>query len=320
MRMRIGTSALAGIGAALAVAVPAHGAATSTGTLELTENAAVVSYAWQDAPLLGGPDAALTAGLPATAIRASDSRYLPVGLQSLSWPGPSGAGGCRSPWNLPGTIGQEIADRRAILSVDRVTLDVRRGRGTAYVQLASTGADAYAYGEFVATGLLRVTVDGCTDGSTGEPVPGDDGGAFRAVEDLRMFRVSGSDRVAGRFAPEMLDRDPVELRFGGGAWRGTLDLAHAADGPYPATRARLGVALTGSPVDLHASCTLPRSLRGDGRPVRRAATARRLLRRAGFARPVRKGHRSSGRIRLDVTSTATLPCDFPVRFRFAPAR
>ena len=70
-----------------------------------------MTYAWQGAPLLGGPDAALSAGLPATAIRASDSRYLPVGLRSLSWAGPYGAGGCTTPWDVPGAMSAEIVDR-----------------------------------------------------------------------------------------------------------------------------------------------------------------------------------------------------------------
>ena len=320
MRMRIVTSTLLGIGAAVAMAAPAHGAATSTGSLDLTQDTTSVAYAWQDAPLLTGPAAAQSAGLPATAIRASDSRYLPVGLRSLSWAGPFGAGGCTSPWNVPGAMSAEIVDRRAILTVENVTLDVRRGRGSAFVRLASVGADALAYGEFVATGLLRVTVDGCTDGMTGEPWRGDDGAAFHAVEDLAMFRVSGSQRVAGRFAPDMLDRDPVPLRFSGGAWRGAADLADAASGPYPATRARVGIALAGSPAELHAHCTFPRSLRGDGRAVRTARKARALLRRAGFTRLVRKGRGGGGRGRFwlqDVTS-GTGSCDFPVRYRFTP--
>ena len=201
-----------------------------------------------------------------------------------------------------------------------MTLDVRRGRGAASVRLASVGADAYAYGEFVATGRAagdRRRMHGRDDGRAG---PGEDGGPFHAVEDLAMFRVSGSQRVAGRFAPDMLDRDPVRLRFSrrrlarrGGPRRRRL---RAVSGDAGARR----VALAGSPAELHAHCTFPRSLRGDGRPSGPPRKARRLLRRAGFTRLVRKGRGGGGRGRFwlpDVTS-GTRSCDFPVRYRFAP--
>ena len=323
------TTALLAAAAVLASAGPAEAAATSSGSLDLGEGTApaatVIGYAWDGAPLLTGPAAATAVGLSGSAIRASDSRYVPVTLRSLARPpGPFGSPGCNSSFRVPGSQSAEIVDRRALLSVDGISLNVLRGRGRADVRVAQVGADELAFGEFVATGVLRVTTDGCSDGETGEPVPGPDEGPFHEVRDLDMFRISGGDRVLGRFAPEMLDNVQVKLRLAGGVWRGalTLDDAGTTEYPsYPATSARLQIALSGTPVELHASCAVPPAMSWPGTSVRSRRAARALLRRAGFARPVyagvRRGVQRSMRgdhVVVDYT-TSQLPCDMPLRFR-----
>lgn len=246
-------------------------------------------------------------------------------LGSLSRPpGRFGSPGCNEPFRLAGSQTAEIVDRKALVSIDGIRLDVLRGRGTADVRPASVGADELAFGEFVATGVIRVTTDGCTDGETGEPVPGEDGGPFHEVRELQMFRISGGERVLGRFAPEMLDSQPVKLRLSGGVWRGSLALAHPGTTSYPtypATSARLQVALSGTPVELHASCSIPEAMSSPGTTVRSQRAARALLRRAGFARPayagVRKGMGSNmqGDYVVVDYSTTSLPCNLPLKFR-----
>ena len=139
-----------------------------------------------------------------------------------------------------------------------------------------------------------------------------------------MFRIAGADRVLGRFAPELLEQRGVTLRFAGGAWRGTLALDEpgSTDYPsYPASTARLRMALSGTPVELHASCTLPGAMTWPGTSVRSRRAAAALLRRAGFSRPVFKGVRRGVRpgLRGDYVvtdySTSRLPCDLPLKFR-----
>ena len=331
MGMRYAKRALlcAAAGAVLASAGPAQGAATSGGTLDLGEGAAspstTIGYAWDGAPLLTGPAASTWLGLPAPGVRMSDSRYVPVTLRSLARPpGLFGSPGCNESFRLPGGQTAEIIDRRALLSVDGIRLNVLRGRGSVDVRLALVGADELAFGEYVATGVIRVTTNACTDRATGDPVPGEDGGPFREVRDLRMFRVSGGERVLSRFAPEMLDRQPVKLRLSGGVWSGAL----ALDDPgttsyptYPATSARLQVALSGTPVELNANCSVPGAMSWPGTSVRSRRAARALLRRAGFARPVYAGMRRGLRrgMRGDYVvvdyGTSSLPCDLPLKFR-----
>jgi hypothetical protein len=327
--MRHTLTALAGAAAVLACAGPAHAAATSTGTLALAEGAApasmAVGYAWDASPLLTGPAAAVAVGLPAAAVRASGSRYVAVTLSTLTRPpGLLASPGCSTAYRVPGSQTAEIVDRRALLSVDGIALNVLRGRGRADVRLAQVGADALTFGEYVATGVLRVTTDGCADGETGEPVPGEDGGPFHEVRELAMFRISGEDRVLSRFAPETLDSVQVRLRRSGGVWRGAL----ALDDPgttsyptYPATSAQLQIAFSGTPTDLHASCKVPPAMSAPGTSVRSRRAARALLRRAGFSRPVYAGVRRGllrgmrgDHVVVDY-STTQLPCDLPLKFR-----
>ena len=216
----------------------------------------------------------------------------------------------------------KLSTGRRLSAIDGIRLDGLRGRGTADVRLASVGAEELAFGEFLATGIIRVTTDGCTDGETGEPVLGEDGRPFHEERELQMFRISGRERVLGRFAPEMLDSQPVKLRLSGGVWRGALTLAHPGTTSYPtypATSARLQVALSGTPVELHASCSIPEAMSSPGTTVRSQRAARALLRRAGFARPIYAGVRKGMRPNMDGDyvvvdySTTSLPCNLPAR-------
>ena len=321
MPMRIATSTFLGIGAALAVAVPAHGAATSTGTLELTESGAVVTYAWQGAPLLGGPDAALTAGLPATAIRASDSRYLPVGLRSLSWPGPYGAGGCTVALVAPGR--DERGDRRPAGDPERRQRDARRpARARRRLRPARLGRRRRLR-------VRRVR------------------GHRRAAGDRRRMHGRQHGRARGRRGRGPLPRRRGPRHVPGlrqRARRRPLRSRHARPRPRAAAVQRRRLARRGGPRGrrlravsgdagaprrscwraARSSCTPAAPSRG--RCAARAARSGPPARRGGCCGgraspgPVRKGRGGGGRGRfwLPGVSSATLPCDFPVRYRFAP--
>jgi hypothetical protein len=309
---------------ALAGAVPllllttaaALGAGTSTGTLTLREgegaDAQALAYRWTGAPLQTGPAASRTAGLPFP-IRNSDTRYIPATLESFAGPVPWPPS-CAGFTSRPVEVLASIAEPRAILQVDGITLDLRRGRGYLRAELARTGADAFRFGEYPAPGLLRVETRGCVSTETGEPVPGEDGGAFLDVRTVRAAAVSGSDRFLGYFASDALARADVPLRRRGGAWRGTLRRAEADAGRFgPASESVLTIALRGTPAALHARCHLPPELY-PGRRVRSRSAAVRLMRAAGFPR-VRVGRNPTGRgiYRLPGITTSVLPCDFPWR-------
>lgn len=102
-------------------------------------------------------------------------------------------------------------------------------------------------GEFPAPGLLRVETRGCVTTDTGEPVPRSRCGVATAPG----AAPSGWGPDAGRFGP--------------------------------ATEAVASVTLRGTPVGLHASCTVPPELY-PARRVRSRPQAVRLMRRAGFPR------------------------------------
>ncbi len=203
----------------------------------------------------------------------------------------------------------KLSTGRRLSAIDGIRLDVLRGRGTADVRLASVGAEELAFGEFVATGIIRVTTDGCTDGESSEPVPGEDGGPFHEVRELQMFRVSGGERVLGRFAPEMLDSQPVKLRLAGVPESATCSLATSgaacSRSPIrapPATRTirlrRRGCRGSSSlPARSRKRAAPPsvrsqRAARGASRPRRLRATGLRRCaagHAAGHARRLRRG-------------------------------
>ena len=317
MRMR---PALALSALLLAAPACAH-AATATGTLDLAEGGApapaALAYGWEGAPLLDGPAASARLGRPGLLLRNA-SWYAEISLRSVI-PGPAlpSPPGCPGGWRRLGPQSVAIADPRALLRIDAPTLDVLRGRGTADIVLASAGGGPTSLGEYVATGTARVTTDGCWDAETGEPVPGDDGGPFRAVHDVPAAAVDGSDRLLSRFAPGMLETAPVTLRLRDGAWRGELALVEEEAPPYPATSARLAIAITGTPVELGAHCTIPPRLRSPDAKVKSRRAALALLRRAGFARPRYAGKaRGAARGRYFVSSTSSeLPCSRSVRVK-----
>jgi hypothetical protein len=315
--------------AALAGAVPvlllaagaAAGAGTSTGTLTLREgegaDARTLAYRWTDVPLQTGPAASRAVGLQFP-IRNSDTRYLQVTMESFAGPIPWPAS-CAGFTSRPVEVLASIADPRAILQIDGLTLDLRRGRGHLRAELARTGADAFRFGEYPAPGRLRVETRGCVTTDTGEPVPGEDGGPFLDVRTVRAAAVSGSDRFLGYFASDALARVDVSLRRRAGAWHGTLRRTEADAGRFgPASEAVLTIALRGTPAALHASCHLPPRLY-PGRRVRSRSVAVRLMRAAGFPR-ARVGPNPTGRgiYRLPGVTTSVLPCGFPWRVT-APA-
>ncbi|HTI32209.1 MAG TPA: hypothetical protein VL422_00950 [Miltoncostaea sp.] len=300
----------------LAAAATAAGAGSSTGTLTLREGegegARSLAYRWTDAPLQTGPAASRAVGLPFP-IRNSDTRYLQATLESFAGAVPLPAS-CAGFTSRPVEVLTSIGDPRAILQIEGVTLDLRRGRGSALVSLARTGADAFREGEFPAPGLLRVETRGCVTTDTGEPVPGDDGGPYLDVRDLRAAAVNG-ERLLGRFASMSIDDREIPLRRRDGGWRGTLRVAEADAGRFgPATEAVASVTLRGTPVGLHASCTVPPELY-PARRVRSRAQAVRLMLRAGFprARVGRADPARRGVYGLRGITTSVLPCDLAVR-------
>jgi hypothetical protein len=115
----------------------------------------------------------------------------------------------------------------------------------------------------------------------------------------------------------MLETAPVTLRLRDGAWRGELVLEEPAAPPYPATSARLAIAVTGTPAELGAHCTIPPRLRSQDPKVKSRRAAMALLRRAGFARPRYAGTaRGAARGRYYVSSTSSeLPCSRNVRVK-----
>ena len=74
------------------------------------------------------------------------------------------------------------------------------------------------------------------------------------------------------------------------------------------------LALRGTPVALHASCTVPPELY-PARRVRSRALAVRLMRRAGFprARVARAEPTGRGIYGLRTLTTSVIPCDLAVR-------
>jgi hypothetical protein len=271
----------------LAIAVPAQAEPTVSGTLDLAETGAAVGYDFAAAPLLEGPEASAAVGL-AEPIRRSATRYAPVTLSRVTLP-PGGS--------LCGGSGAAIADARALLAIDQIDLDVRKGRGKVWgIGPARVGDGPYGGGDYPAPGLLREPSSGCL---------------VRAV-------ASGADRFLGDFAAESLQREPVKLRFEDGAWRGTGSVVNEASDFGPATEARIAVALAGTPVELGAHCRVPSALTIPGTTVRTKRAARRLLRSAGFERVRFAGPRHgivrSARGRYVVlTTSALLPCDTRVR-------
>ena len=265
--------------AAALFAPAAHAASSTAGTLELSQGGATLSYDWTGAPLLPGPEAAERVGLDPSAIRASDSRYVPATLRAFSlWPGPISVPDCRGFETIPGAQSVAIGDARALIAVDSIRLDVLRGRGEAYVSLANTGADELAFGEYPAPGKITVTTRSCTDAETGAPVPAD--GSFSAVDEFRAVAMSGPG-LFRRYAPEALEDRPLALRHAGGVWRGELAIAEPASGSYPAAGARLALTLSGTPAEMNARCTLPSAMKFPGTSVRSRHSATALLRRAG---------------------------------------
>lgn len=309
---------------AVLLAVPAPAAArtaTISGTLELSQAfeqptaVAGLSYGFDAAPLLSGPAASDRVGLDRP-IRASASHYVPITLDAISAdavsiPKPSDCSGFSQ---IPDRQSIEVADPRALLQIDEISLDVQRGRGEIHVSLANVGAGSLTSGDYVAPGLLRVTTDGChTD--TGEPVLREDGSAYRDVRTVKAVS-QYADSLLLRYAPESLEADTVALRRRSGAWRAAVTIKRSD----PTTRARLTFALRGKPAALGASCRLPGALSGPRFAVRSRKRAVRLLRRAGFTRTryagvrrhvVRRLRNRYGVLRY---SSTVLPCGMRVRF------
>jgi hypothetical protein len=321
VRARAGL-ALAAFAGVAAVAGPAAGAGTTTGTLTLREgegaDARALAYRWAGAPVLNGPAASRRLGL-AFRIFNSDTRYIPVSLESATGPIPP-APGCAGFVSRPVGQAMAVGDGRALIQVDVEELDVRRGRGIAQIELARVGADPFTNGSFPAPGLVRVETRGCVDAQTGEPVPGDDGGPFADVRDIPAAATTGSERLLGDFASMSIGDRDIPLRRRGGAWRGALRVAQADAGRYgPATEAAVTVALRGTPVQLNARCRVPAELYPAHR-VRSRAVAVRLMRRAGFprarvARADPGGRRAYG---LRTITQPYLPCDFAARVTLGP--
>ena len=272
---------------AVAVAAAAQAAPTVSGSLDLAEEGAAVGYDFAGAPLLEGPEAAVAAGL-GEPIRRSATRYAPMALTRVVLPPGR---------SLCGGSGAEIADARALLQVESPDLKVLKGRGTVQIALARAGDGPYGGGDYPAPGLLREPSSGCV---------------------VRAVGASGVDLFLGPASPESLTRHAVRLRFSAGAWRGTLAWTEPASDYGPATEARTTVALSGTPVELNAFCTVPSALRIPGTSVRKKGAARRLLERAGFERiryaGVRRGLVRGARGRYVVLAgSAVLPCGGKVR-------
>lgn len=320
--------------AALACPVAALGAgATTSGTLSLVEGGAAAAleldYSWSGAPLLRGPAASRRVGAT-TRIRDSATRYAPVSLVRVA--APLGTAPAPDPNTCDGfsrrPVEQSVSvgDRRALLQVEMVELDVLRRRGTAHVGLARTGDGALAVGEYTAPGLLRVDTRGCTDVETGAPVLGPDGGPYvhsEAVSALAVRPTLERDRLLGPWTAEALERVEIPLRRRDGAWRGSRRVSEPDAGSYgPATRSTLTIALRGTPASLVASCRIPRSLLWPSARVRSRAAALRLLRQAGFPRAryagVRPGVAAGLRGKYAVVGydSGSLPCGFPVKLRY----
>ena len=196
----------------------------------------------------------------------------------------------------------------------------------------SGGRGPTSLGEYVATGTARVHwTDGCWDAETGEPVPGDDGGPFRAVHDVPAAAVgrirSAPLPVRPRHASSAhLARDAPPARRRRAAAGQLSRLVEDGEGarPTPATSAPAAIAITGTPVELRGS-TLhdPAAPRTPDAKVKSRRAALALLRRAGFARPRYAGKaRGAARgARYYVSSTSSeLPCSRSVRVKRGPLR
>ena len=177
----------------------------------------------------------------------SDSRYVPVTLRTLARPpGLFGSPGCNE---CSGSPEPDRGDR------DRRRPQSRRHRAERAAgpregrrRLALVGADELAFGEYVATGVIRVTTDACTDRATGDPVPrgrrGVSGGA-RPPD----VGVSGGERVLSA-----LLRDARPPAGEGTAVRRRLERRARVDDRAPqlpdisATSGAAAVAFSGTPV------------------------------------------------------------------------
>lgn len=303
----------------MALAAPAgtwaadRGDTRITGTYELREGSAPqagLDYRF-DSPLLTGPEASARVGLtPPLALYGPFGMigYAEMSLERVhAAPGtirewrpctPMEARGtcgvytdpglCRGPYSRPVSQAAEVADPRALLGFRSLDLNPVTGRGEVSVELpqdetmrTDPESDPYDYQERQATGLVRVLTNGCVNTTTGEPVTGQDGGPFAAVEDIPAVVANGGPGFLAAWGVSEFSSEQVPLRLTAGEWRGSFELRDPGNVFSGPTETRVTLALRGTPVALHANCTVPRSLQYGRTKSRRAAV--RLIRRLGWA-------------------------------------
>ena len=302
-----------------ALAAPARargadrGSTRVTGTYELREGSAPqagLDYRF-DSPLLTGPEASARVGLtPALLLNPplGRSSYAVMSLErvlasagrirewkpctELTARGSCGVFTdpplCQGPYERPVGQAAAVADPRALLRIRSLDLNPLTRRGEVRVDLpqdesfsTNPESDPYRDFEFQATGLVRVSTNGCVNAETGEPISGADGGPFTANADIAGVVANGGPGFIAGWGVDEVSDESISLKLRRGEWRGSFELRDPGNVFSGATETRVTLALRGTPIALRAYCTVPRALvYGHTKPRGKAV---RLIRRAGWA-------------------------------------
>jgi hypothetical protein len=253
-------------------------AGTGRGTFTLARQAGAFTPGARAQWSLDGSVLPARAEAPLVGLRAdpsltnSDSRYVRATLQSAQQdPRVSDCGD-----GMGGTTTQTLGGVASAPSVFEVALSLNllTGRGTAQVGVAETpwqGAEGTDFAPGMTTYTLHSTCYGTVDDSTAP------------VDVIR----DGEEAMFTAFAGRRIGQLTLRLRRGpGGTWHLGGSRTLKVDDVYTVAAS---VTFAGSPVSLHAGCTMP-TVRALNR-ARTLAAARRIAARAGFPHVIAAGSR-----------------------------
>jgi hypothetical protein len=302
-QLRAATTATAcALVAALILAGPAM-AGTGRGTFTLARQAGAFTPAAQARWALDGAVLPARAEAPLVGLRAdpsltnTDSRYVRATLQSAQQdPVVNDCGD-----GMGGTTTQTFGGVASAPSVFEVALSLNllTGKGKAQVGVAETPW-AGAEGRDFAPGMTTYTLHSTCYGSVQ-----DSSSPVEVVRDgeQAMFTAFAASRLESLLSWRL-------RRGAGGAWHMAGARTLKIDDTYTVTTS---LSFAGSPVSLHAGCTMP-TVRDLAR-ARTLAAAKRITARAGFPHVLSRGSRKTraarrGRYFIDegIGNTGPVPC------------
>jgi hypothetical protein len=302
IRGRLHLAACATTAALTLIAAPPAGAAHARGSFALARQAGAFTPAARAQWTLDGTVLPARAEAPLVGLRAdpslqnTDSRYVRATLQSAEQdPVVTDCGdgmGNTTTWRLGG-----VARAASVFETD-VVLNLLTGRGTAEVGVAESpwpGSNGIAFAPGVVHSSFHSTCWGSVNDSTG------------AVDVIRDGEQTMYSAFVARAATLRW-----RLRRAAGAWHMGGSRSFRMDGVTHTVTTSLTFA--GSPVSLHARCTMP--TRRDLAPARSLAAARRIAARAGFphvltgARATRAARRGRGYIDEGIGNRNPVPCGY----------